>query len=77
MNNIVVYTTSTCPYCMMMKNFLESKGLPYKEINVQLDPAAAQRLVSTTGQTGVPQTEVNGQWVLGYDPESVMRYVNA
>jgi glutaredoxin 3 len=75
MNQITVYTTNSCPYCVMMKNYLMDKGLPFKEVNVQQDQAAANRLVLTTGQMGVPQTEINGQWVLGFDPEKVMRLV--
>lgn len=75
MNQITVYTTDTCPYCVMMKNFLKEQGLPFKEVNVQQDPVAANRLVAATGQLGVPQTEINGQWVLGFDPEKVMSLV--
>ena len=48
----------------MMKNFLKDQGLPFKEVNVQMDQIAADRLVAATGQLGVPQTEINGQWVL-------------
>ncbi|WP_339231076.1 glutaredoxin domain-containing protein [Oceanobacillus sp. FSL K6-2867] len=70
-----VYTTNTCTYCVVMKNFLKDKGLPFEEINVQHDPIAADRLVKTTGEMGVPQTEINGQWVLGFDPEKVMQLV--
>ncbi|MED3551867.1 glutaredoxin family protein [Cytobacillus praedii] len=75
MNQITVYTTNTCPYCVMMKNFLKDQGLPFKEVNVQMDQIAADRLVAATGQLGVPQTEINGQWVLGFDPEKVMSLV--
>ena len=75
MNEIKVYTTNTCPYCTMMKNFLNEKGLPFEEVNVQQDPIAADRLVKATGEMGVPQTEINGQWVLGFDPEKVMQLV--
>lgn len=60
----------------MMKQFLEGQGLNYKEVNVQLDPIAAHKLVEETGQMGVPQTKVNGHWVLGFDPETLMQYVN-
>ncbi|KKK36828.1 glutaredoxin [Mesobacillus campisalis] len=59
----------------MMKEFLEAQGLNYKEVNVQHDPIAAQRLVDETGQMGVPQTKVNGHWVLGFDPETLMQHV--
>lgn len=75
MNEITVYTTTTCPYCVMLKNFLTSEGLGYKEINVQLDQQAASKLVATTGQYGVPQTEINGQWVIGFDPESIKKHL--
>ncbi|RYL88453.1 glutaredoxin family protein [Sporolactobacillus sp. Y61] len=76
MNEITVYTTNTCPFCHMVKNFLREKGLLFKEVNVQQDPAAGQRLVETTGQMGVPQTNVNGQWVLGFDPNRIMSLIH-
>lgn len=75
MNNITVYTTNTCPYCVMMKNFLTEQGLPFNEVNVQQDQMAAQKLVKETGQMGVPQTNINGHWVIGFDPNSLMAYV--
>ncbi len=70
--NITVYTTNTCPYCVMVKNFLNEQGIQFQEINVQNDPEAGRKLVETTGQMGVPQTEIDGQWVIGYDPDSIM-----
>lgn len=75
MNEITVYTTNTCPYCVMVKNFLNAQGLSYKEVNVQRDQAAAKKLVQTTGQYGVPQTNINGSWVIGFDPETILGYV--
>ena len=59
----------------MMKEFLEAQGLDYKEVNVQTDPVAAQKLVEETGQMGVPQTKINGHWIPGSDPEQVMEHV--
>ncbi|HEO8421628.1 TPA: glutaredoxin family protein [Yersinia enterocolitica] len=69
--NVTVYTTNTCPYCVMVKNFLNEQGVAFKEVNVQEDPAAGDKLVETTGQMGVPQIEISGEWVLGYDPETI------
>ncbi|UUX33452.1 glutaredoxin family protein [Fundicoccus culcitae] len=74
-NNITVYTTSTCPYCEMMKRFLTHNNLEFTEVNVQKDPIAANRLVQETGQYGVPQTNINGEWVLGFDQARVMQLV--
>lgn len=75
MNDITVYVTSTCPYCDMMKNYLNENNLTFKEVNVQNDPIAAERLVNETGQMGVPQTKINGEWVLGFDPMRVSELV--
>ncbi|AKM19256.1 glutaredoxin family protein [Geobacillus stearothermophilus] len=76
MAQVTVYTTTTCPYCVMAKNFLRAQGIPFKEVNVELDPEAARRLVETTGQMGVPQIEIGGRWVLGYDPDAIMALWN-
>jgi glutaredoxin 3 len=75
MNKITVYTTNTCSYCTMLKNFLNDKGLAFIEVNVQKDQIAANKLVETTGQLGVPQTEINGKWVLGFDPDKILSIV--
>ncbi|MBB6284520.1 MULTISPECIES: glutaredoxin family protein [Geobacillus] len=76
MAQVTVYTTTTCPYCVMAKNFLRAQGIPFKEVNVEVDPEAARKLVETTGQMGVPQIEINGRWVLGYDPDAIMALWN-
>ena|SRR5690625_1615943 len=70
-NSAKVYMTSSCPFCTMMTNYLDGKNIPYETINVQTDMNAARKLVETTGEMGVPQTEINGKWIIGFDPESV------
>ncbi|GGA22671.1 MULTISPECIES: glutaredoxin family protein [Psychrobacillus] len=72
MNSVTVYTTTQCPYCVMLKNFLSEQNIPFIEVNVETQPEVMQRLVKTTGQMGVPQTEVNGQWIVGFDPNNIM-----
>lgn len=71
MNDITVYTTTTCPYCVMVTYFLKEKNIEFKEVNVQSDPAIMQKIVDETGQMGVPQTDINGEWVLGFDPNKL------
>lgn len=72
MNSVTVYTTKECPYCVMLKNFLLEQNISFNEVNVETQPEVMQRLVKTTGQMGVPQTEVNGQWIIGFDPNNIM-----
>jgi glutaredoxin len=56
----------------MLKNFLSEQNIPFTEVNVESKPEKMQQLVKATGQMGVPQTEVNGQWIVGFDPNNIM-----
>ncbi len=73
MNSVTVYSTTRCPYCVMLKNFLVEQNIPFRDVNVEAHPETVQKLISKTGQMGVPQAEVNGQWVVGYDPENILK----
>lgn len=70
--NITVYTTSTCPYCVMVKNWLGQKNLKFNEVRVDTDQTAAQEMIKLSGQMGVPFTTIekddgNLVKVLGFD----------
>ena len=65
--NVVVYTTPTCSWCTTVKRHLDANGVRYREINVAADAKAAEAMVKKSGQQGVPQTEINGQIVVGFD----------
>jgi glutaredoxin 3 len=73
MSEIVVYSTPVCPYCQMLKNFLEEKGIEFKEIDVSRDHEAAHEMVEKSGQMGVPQIEINGKIIVGFDREAIER----
>jgi glutaredoxin len=57
----------------MLKNFLLDQNIPFKEINVDQNPRIVQKLIDMTGKMGVPQIEINGKWVVGYDPNQIMK----
>ncbi|MGE7921644.1 glutaredoxin family protein [Viridibacillus arvi] len=73
--DVIVYSTTNCGYCVLMKNFLNEQNIHYKEVNIQEKPEFAQELMAATGRLGVPQTNINGNWVLGYDPNSAMKII--
>lgn len=66
MKNIVVYTSSTCPYCTMVKEYLKNKGFEYSEKNVSTDVQARQELMKK-GHTGVPVVYVDDTEIVGFD----------
>ena len=65
--HITIYSTPTCPYCKLAKDFLKEKGLNFTEIDVASDPSSANDMVKKSGQMGVPVIEIDGQIVVGWN----------
>ena len=70
MSEVVVYTSNTCPYCTLAKNYLTEKGVSYTEKNVQTDKEARKELMAM-GHMGVPVLLVDGQEIVGFDKEKL------
>ena len=66
MSKVVVYTSNTCPYCPMAKDYLKEKGVEFEEKNVQNDAAARDELISM-GYTGVPVLVIGEEEIVGFD----------
>jgi glutaredoxin 3 len=66
-NEIIIYTTRTCPYCIRAKHLLEDKGLSYQEIAVDGKPDVRAEMVEKARRTSVPQIWINGQHIGGCD----------
>jgi glutaredoxin 3 len=65
---IVIYTTSTCPYCHAAKDLLRRKGAAFEEISVEGDRAARAAMSNKAGgRTSVPQIFIGAQHVGGCD----------
>lgn len=67
MVEVRLYSTPTCPYCRMAKDFLEKEGVPFTVVDVSEDQRAAQEMVDKSGQMGVPVMEVGNTIVVGFD----------
>lgn len=70
MANVIVYTSNTCPYCTLAKNYLDEKGVSYTEKNVQTDKEARKELMNM-GHMGVPVLVVDGEEIVGFDKEKL------
>ena len=67
MNEVLMYTTAVCPYCVAAKQFLAQKKLAVTEIRVDTNPALREEMVTRTRRRTVPQIFINGQHVGGFD----------
>ena len=72
---IKIYTTPTCAYCKMAKEYFKSKGLEYEEYNVVVDIPKQKEMIEKTGQFGVPVIDIDGKIVIGFDRTKVNEYL--
>lgn len=70
MEKVKVYTSSTCPYCVMAKEYLAEKGVEFEEKNVQTDKEARQELMKM-GYTGVPVVVIGEEEIVGFDKAKI------
>lgn len=66
MKNILIYTTATCPYCVLAKKLLQEKGLEYREIRVDLDSIEREKMIERSGLRTVPQIFIDDKHIGGY-----------
>ncbi len=66
-HRVTVYTSPTCSWCARVKSHLDLNRVPYREVDVSRDEDAARRLVARSGRQGVPQLDIDGHLVVGFD----------
>jgi glutaredoxin-like YruB-family protein len=68
---VTVYSTPTCSWCNTLKAHLRHHNIRFTDIDVSRDQAAAQAMVARSGQQGVPQTDINGEIIIGFDKKRI------
>ena len=69
---ITIYSTPTCHFCQMSKEFLKEKGIAYTEFNVASDLEKRQEMIQKSGQMGVPVIFVGDEMIIGFDKERLV-----
>jgi len=70
---ISVYSTPSCPYCVMAKNYFRENRIPFNDYDVAKDQRRADEMIRKSGQMGVPVLDINGQIIVGFDKTRVER----
>lgn len=67
MKKVRVFSTISCPYCVILKQFLNDKKIEFEDINVGENEEARKEMIEKTGQMGVPVIEIDNEIVIGFD----------
>ncbi|MEZ4999996.1 MAG: glutaredoxin domain-containing protein [Bacteroidales bacterium] len=70
---VTVYSTPTCSWCNTLKTYLKDNHIIFRDIDVSTDQKAAAEMVRRSGQQGVPQTDINGTMIVGFDRARIDR----
>lgn len=71
---VQIYSTSWCRDCRAAKQFLDSHGVQYTEINVDIDRAASEEVIRQVGKRAIPQLVIDGEWFQPYTPGRGLLY---
>ncbi len=72
---ITVFTTNTCAYCKMVKQYLTLKGKEFTEVNLNDNPEKHQEIIEKTGAMTVPIIQVDDQFIIGWNRQRMAELV--
>mgnify|MGYP001579679901 FL=1 len=73
MKTVTIYTTPSCGYCKMAKEFFANNNIPFTEYNVSTDLEKRKEMVEKSGQMGVPVIYVDDEMTIGFDKPRLTR----
>jgi len=68
---VIVFSTPTCSYCIMAKQYFLRNKIRFRDIDVSKDPVAARDMTRRTGQMGVPVIDIGGTLIVGFDKQKI------
>ena len=73
---VKIYSTPTCVYCKMAKEFFKKNNISYEEYNVAEDEKAREEMVNKSHQLGVPVIEVGDKIMVGFNEGELRKALN-
>lgn len=68
---VTVYSTTSCPFCHKLRDYLKEKKVDFEDIDVSVDEAKAKEMIEKSGQMGVPVADINSTIIVGFDQAKI------
>ncbi len=68
---VEIFSTPTCHFCNLAKNWFKEKGIAYTDFDVSKDALKRKEMVELTGQLGVPVIKIGEEVVIGFNPQRI------
>jgi len=73
MKTVVIYSTPSCHFCHMAKDFFDENKIVYTEHDVASNLEKRKEMINLTGQMGVPVIVIDGSWAVGFNKTEVAK----
>lgn len=67
MKKVTVYSTPTCHFCNMAKEYFKENNVPFESFDVSVDPEKRREMMEISGQLGVPVITIDNDVVIGFN----------
>jgi glutaredoxin-like YruB-family protein len=71
MKKVIIYSTPTCIYCRLAKEWLEKNNIPFIDYDLSVDAEKRDEIIEKTGQMGVPIIEIDNEFIIGFDKKKL------
>jgi glutaredoxin-like YruB-family protein len=68
---VKIYSTNTCPYCVMAKEYFDEHKVVYQDFDVAGDMKAREEMIQKSKQMGVPVIDIDGKIIVGFDKAKI------
>lgn len=72
MSTVTVYSTPSCHFCHMAKDFFKEHNVAFEDFNVAEDNDKRQEMIKRSGQMGVPVIVINNDLIVGFNKPKIM-----
>ncbi len=69
--SVIIYSTPSCGYCKLAKDFFQKNNVKFTDYNVASDPKRAEEMSRKSGQMGVPVIDINGKIIIGFNKSEI------
>ena len=70
---VTIYSTPSCHFCHMAKDFFKEKGITYTEFDVASNPDKRKEMIDKSGQMGVPVILIGSELVIGFNKPKIIQ----
>ncbi len=75
MKKVTIYSTPSCHFCAMAKEYFKANGVSYDEFNVASDMDKRKEMMEKSGQLGVPVITIDDQIVIGFNRPKLAQFL--